>query len=47
MANKKMVNIQLDEVLWQRVKAAAAMAGKTLQEYVTEALRKAIGGGGQ
>ena len=42
MGGKKMVNILIDEDLWQQAKAAAALAGKTLQEYVSEVLRKAI-----
>lgn len=38
MAEKKMVNVRLNPVLWQRAKAAASARGITLERWVTDAL---------
>lgn len=37
--NRKLINIRLDSSLWLRVKIEATKQGKSLQDFVTEALR--------
>ncbi len=40
MADKSIVYLKVDTELWRQAKAKAAIAGKTLQDYVTEAIRE-------
>jgi len=44
MAKKKMVNIRLDSELWCKVKAQAAIEGKTLEHFIAEVLSKVVKG---
>ena len=39
---KKIVNIRVDEELWQRAKVRAAQENKTLQSYLEAALKDAL-----
>lgn len=39
---KRNINIQIDTELWKAVKVEAAKQDKTIQCFVTEALRKVI-----
>lgn len=41
----KTVALRLDVAMWRKVKAAAALAGKSLTEVVTEALTQWLKGG--
>ena len=36
---RKMVNIRLDTELWRNAKARAAIDGKTLQEWIEDAIK--------
>ncbi len=42
MADKKFCGVTLDVDLWHQVKVAAVKAGKTIPQFVSEALRAAL-----
>ncbi len=45
--DKRIVNLQLNSGLWRKVKAQAALEGKTVVQWVSEVLKKALNKGGK
>ena len=43
MAQRKLINIRVDADLWHQVKVEATKQGKSLQDFVDEALRDKLG----
>lgn len=39
---KKIINIRLDSELWKQAKIQAIKEGKTLQEWITEAIKEKL-----
>ena len=42
MSARKLVNIRVDAELWRKAKVQAAVEGKTLQEWIEDAIRSRL-----